>query len=192
MFPVALDLGRYAAVPRGDARTVVHVGSADYRKRHGLRWLVERVWPRVRSREPDARLVLAGRGTDSFRDDVAGIEGLGYVDDDRDVLGLGPVFVNPQHVGSGVKVKSLIAMAAARCLVSTAKGIEGIEARPGRDCHVESDAASMAARLLRLVRHPAEVEAVAAAGRAFVARVHAPARVAEAGRALLAGLDAPR
>ncbi|HSM34909.1 MAG TPA: glycosyltransferase family 4 protein [Longimicrobiales bacterium] len=185
VLPVAIDVDRYGGVPPGDPSTVVHVGSADLRKGHGLRWFLDAVWPDVRLAAPDARLVLAGRGTERLRRDAAGVSGLGFVEDDREVLRRGTVFVNPQQVGSGVKIKSLVAMAAARCLVTTPKGVEGIAVHPRVHCHVEQDAQAMAARIVEAVGAPARALAVGRAGRQFVSAAHAPEVVMAAGKRLL-------
>ena len=168
--PVAIQVNRYAGLEPGEARTFVHVGSADERKGAGLFDFVDRAWPRIREHRPEVHLLLAGRGTRAFHDPAAGIEGLGFVEDARAVLAQGRIFVNPQTVGSGVKLKSLVAMASGRCLLTYPEGIRGVPARDGRDCAVVSSVDEMVTRAVALVDDPAVTSRIARGGERLVCR----------------------
>jgi glycosyltransferase involved in cell wall biosynthesis len=98
---------------------------------HGLRVFLRQVWPRVVTQCRDAHLLLAGRGSERLDRPEQNVHGLGYVPDDTEFLSRGSVFVNPQLAGSGIKLKSLVAMAAAKTLVSTANGVRGIPGTSG-------------------------------------------------------------
>ncbi len=148
---ICMDVDRYADVPAGDAKTVVHVGTADLRKGKGLTNFVAEVWPQVRARVADARLVLAGRGTECYADPRLGIEGLGFVDDDRDVLKRGRIFVNTQQIGAGVQLKSIVAMLAGKALVSTPMAAEGIDGEDGEHFVVAKSADQTASRIADLI-----------------------------------------
>ena len=126
-----IDTRRYATVPTVTSRTLVHVGSADLRKGIGLRRFVDESWPLVRAAVPDARFIVAGRNTETLTNESQGVSGLGYVSDDLLILAQGSVFINPQPFGSGLQLKSIVAMAAGRALVSTETGIEGIDGTDG-------------------------------------------------------------
>lgn len=148
---VCLDVWRYIDVPFGDSRTVVCVGTADLRKGSSLTAFVSEVWPVVRGELPDAQLVLAGKGTEVYTDFNAGIQGRGFVQDDRDILGLGQIFINPQVIGSGIQLKSIVAMLAGKVLISTRLGVEGIDGSVGSDFLVAEDNCEMAATIVRLM-----------------------------------------
>jgi glycosyltransferase involved in cell wall biosynthesis len=104
--------------------------------RSGARLLLDRIWPRVRAARPEARLDLAGRGSEAFLAERGGsahwsqqgVTALGYVDD------LGPVFrrccafAAPLTEGGGIKIKVLEALAHGVPVVTTAVGAEGIAA----------------------------------------------------------------
>ncbi len=148
---VCLDTERYRHVPPGDSKTVIHVGSIDLRKGRGMAAFVETVWPQVLATIPGARLVLAGNGTQQFSNPDQGIEGLGFVQDDRSVLARGRLFVNPQQIGAGVQLKSIVAMLAGKVLVSTTMGAEGVAGKSGEHFVIADAPDTMAAEIVRLM-----------------------------------------
>ena len=151
---ICMDVDRYAEVPDGDPQTIVHVGTADLRKGKGLTDFIECVWPRVRSKVAGARLVLAGRGTDKYANRRLGIEGLGFVGDDRDVLKQGRIFVNTQQIGAGIQLKSVVAMLAGKALISTPMAAEGIDGEDGKHFVVGRSLEQMAAQISYLALTP--------------------------------------
>ncbi len=153
-FGVTLDAERYASVLPGDSQTVVHVGTADRRKGGGLAKFLQRGWPLVRQDVPQARLLLAGRGMERFAHTAEGVDILGFIPDDRTLLEKGAIFVNPQRIGSGVKLKSIVAMLAGKALVSTPTGIEGVVGAVGEDFVVGSDSEDIAGRIVALMKKP--------------------------------------
>lgn len=182
---VSLDADRYGRVPPGDPATVVHVGSADLRKGAGLRCFLARGWPRVRAQIPQARLVLGGRGTDELADPSQGVEGLGFVADDRDVLARGQIFLNPQQIGAGIKLKSITAMLAGRALVSTPTGIEGVEGREGRHFFVAETSEALADKIVALIRSAEQADFVAREAKAMAAAHYSQSNLSTAVQPLL-------
>ena len=183
---VGLDAGRYAGIDRGRATTVISVGSADLRKGRGLRDFVRRAWPSVRARVPEARLVLAGTGTEKHGRPDVGIVGMGHVADDRAALGEGAIAVNPQVVGAGIQLKSVVAMLAGRALVSTRRGVTGLGGADGVN-YISADSwRSMADSIVRLMRDPAAAARVAARARRFAAGTFSDGHVQRESRAAVA------
>lgn len=133
--------------------------------------LVERVWPRVRRFSPDARLVVAGRGTSrlpSLRPG-SGVDVVGEVSSAAEFLQGLSVLLYPLERGSGMKVKVLEAIASGVPVVTTAAGAEGIEGGDGVVV-AESDG-ELAAAAARILADRAERrERGAAARRAFLER----------------------
>lgn len=126
--PLTLDPDRYRPGPPPEVPTAGLVGTAAWPPtKRAFAALADDLWPRVRAEVPDARLVLAGRGTEALRlPDGSGGAVLGEVDSAVDVLRSFSVLVYPLSRGSGMKVKVLEAMALGVPVVTTPEGAEGI------------------------------------------------------------------
>ena len=186
---LSLDVDRYSAVSPGGSSTVTCIGSADLRKAHGLSLFIKHCWPLVRSRVAEARLVLGGRFTERFDAPEQGVEGRGYVENDRSLLGEGLLSINPQERGSGVNLKSIIAMLAGKALVSTAKGAEGIGGTPGVHYLVAESREEMADHLVHLMRHPDEATGMGAQARTFARAHYGEGATYQAAQPLLEALE---
>jgi hypothetical protein len=114
--------------------------------------LVHRVWPLVSPAVPGAELALAGRGT-----------GYGEVDDATSFLRRLHVLVYPVERGSGMKVKTLEALALGVPVVTTPEGAEGVP--PSDGVLVATDDAALAAHTARLLGDPEERRQRSAAAR---------------------------
>ncbi|MEO8026748.1 MAG: glycosyltransferase [Bryobacteraceae bacterium] len=139
-----------------------------------LRWFVKHVLPKIRAREPRARLVIIGSDPPprhSLPDggkDADAIELVGFVDDVRTPLAEYSVFLCPILSGSGVRVKLLEAFAAGIPVVSTRKGAEGLADQDGEICALSDDADGFAERVLDLLEDREKAIRLARAARAFV------------------------
>jgi glycosyltransferase involved in cell wall biosynthesis len=174
---VAIETDRFAPVLDGDPLRVLFLGGVDARKAHGLRWFLESVWPLVRKKEPRARILLGGFGTNNLSNDATGIIGLGEVKDEIEFLNQGKVFINPQLSGSGIKLKSLNALAARKTLVSTVNGSRGIPGINLRHFCVATEASMMADQILRCISDQAFRTSIADAGAALVREKYSPAAI---------------
>ncbi len=166
---VSMEAARYADVQPGSPLSVVHMGLTDKRKAAGLRRFISEAWPSIRRQVPQARLVLAGRGSDRLADAELGIDGLGFVTDEKALLDKGLIFVNPQQIGSGVKLKSIVAMLAGKALVATPTGIEGVWGTPGEHFFVSEDLHAMSAQVVDLLGSCETTSQVAASARRMAA-----------------------
>lgn len=139
-----------------------------------MRRLAFRVWPLVRRRCPEARLLIAGRGTDLLRDvrDVPGVEVLGEVPSSAAFLRGLRLLLFPLERGSGTKVKVLEAMACGVPVVTTPAGAEGIVGTPG--VVVRSGDDELAAAAVGILRDDAERKDRGAAARAAFGAHHTP------------------
>jgi glycosyltransferase involved in cell wall biosynthesis len=144
--------------------------------------LLRSVWPLVRARRPDARLLLAGDGMEPAHfgavADAPGVEWRGRVESAADFLRELGVLLYPLSRGSGAKVKVLEALALGIPVVTTPDGAEGVGARGGLT--VETDDERLASCVLALCEDPqARREAGAAARRTFTLH-HSPPTAAAA------------
>jgi len=174
-FRAGIDVGRYAfADSEREADTVLFVGNFRHPpNQSALEYLVREVWPAVRARRPDARLIAVGaQAPKGFQEQVAapGVEFRGEVEDIREPLDRYSVMAAPILTGSGVRVKLLEAFAAGIPVVSTSLGAEGLTEGEQEIVRLADDAKSFAACLADLLERPAEAQALAVRARAEVER----------------------
>jgi glycosyltransferase involved in cell wall biosynthesis len=117
---------------------------------------------------PDARLLMAGRGTESYSRPEVRVEGIGYQAEEASFLARGHIFVNPQLIGAGIKLKSLVAMMRGKALVTTSTGAEGISGRNGEHFLVANEWNDFAKLLIELLDDYGRARAIGMHGRRFV------------------------
>ncbi|MDH5536514.1 MAG: glycosyltransferase [Betaproteobacteria bacterium] len=136
---------------------------------HGLRWFLERVWGALRAQRPSLEFCVVGPGLaqpELRLLESGGGRWLGHVEDLVAEYRRATVFVNPLHVGGGMRGKVLEALACGCPLVSTALGMEGVE-EAREDVHfLRADGSDeFIERLLFLLAHPDRRLDLAVAGR---------------------------
>lgn len=94
----------------------------------GLQWFLHDVFPHVRDRFPDCKLVIGGSICTELKwlNEKPGIELLGYVGDPADFYRLGDVVINPTFSGAGLKIKTIEAISFGKVVVSHPHSVEGI------------------------------------------------------------------
>jgi hypothetical protein len=184
--PIAVDVERYAAVGTcGNAPDRFgHLGTLDWKKSPGMTRFLRDIWPDIRRHRPRAELVLGGRVTAARRLAGQGVSVLGYVPDDRAFLSDIDIFVNPQTIGAGIKLKSLVSLAAGRVLLSTAIGVQGMRVRHGTH-YLDLDLLHRRRQVDRLWCDAAQSRHIAECGRAWVREHHCEAAVARRLQTLL-------
>ena len=119
-----------------------------------VRFLTKEIWPSLANRYPGLRLRLIGKNpgaVSQYTSGVAGIETTGAVEDAVAELARAKVAIVPLLSGSGTRLKILEAWAAARPVVSTAIGAEGLGARTGVDMVIADTAPSFVASVIELL-----------------------------------------
>jgi polysaccharide biosynthesis protein PslH len=163
-------LGDLPAVPELPGR-ILFSGTMSYRPNaEAALWFADEVLDRVRAARPDAGLAIVGRDPPRRVRALAsrpGIEVTGRVSDLRPWLAGAQVVVAPLLSGGGTKLKVIEALAAARPLVATPVGAEGIDAEPGRHLLVAEGAAAFAAAVLEILGDRERARRIAARGRAL-------------------------
>jgi glycosyltransferase involved in cell wall biosynthesis len=162
--PLSLDPALYRPAPLDGPPTAGLIGTAAWPPTAAaLRVLLYDVWPRVRA--PEAELVIAGRGTDRFG-------GIGEVDSARELFQRFSLLLFPLPRGSGMKVKTLEAMASGVPVVTTPSGAEGIA--PSDGVIVETEPERLAAAASELLTDESARRERGAAARADFERSYAP------------------
>jgi glycosyltransferase involved in cell wall biosynthesis len=161
-----------ADVPR-EPKQILFLGALDYRPNvDALKLLLERIFPAVRTREPEARLCIVGRNPAlALRQRAAAtpnVELHANVPDVRPFLARAGVMAVPLRIGGGSRLKILEALAAGLPVVSTRVGAEGLELGDGQELDLVDDVERMADRLVEVICYPARARALAQRGRRLV------------------------
>ncbi len=174
--PVVEEMGS-AATP-----TAVFVGIALYApNREAIHWLTEDIWPRVRARIPDARLVVVGEGSDALGlvPSVEGIEFLGFQASLHDVYDRARLVLCPVRRGGGTRIKIIEAAMRGRAIVSTTVGAEGLAFEPKTEILIADTAADFADRCVEVLTDPALAASLGRAARLRARANYERERVAE-------------
>jgi glycosyltransferase involved in cell wall biosynthesis len=133
--PNGVDLVPYQPSP-ADGYALA-MASYDYEPNvTAARALVHDVWPLVRRQLPSARLVVAGRGSESLRGEFGAVDGVhvaGTVDDVSAVYGAAAIALAPAVTGGGSQLKLTESLSRGRGVVMTPFAAAGIPA-PLADC----------------------------------------------------------
>ena len=96
-----------------------------------LDYLVNEIWPLIRKKTPQLRLLLVGDGmTHALRnklDDIPSVDVTGRVPDVRPYYKQASIAIVPLRIGSGTRIKILEGMSQGNPVVSTTKGAEGLD-----------------------------------------------------------------
>ncbi|HEY76073.1 MAG TPA: glycosyltransferase [Thermoflexia bacterium] len=158
------------AVPPGP--NVLFVG-AMYRSFNveAVRWFVERVWPKVLTRVPEARFYVVGyRPPPEVRalHDGKHVFVTGYVPDLAPWYRAAAVCVSPLLVAGGLLQKVLDALAMGVPVVATPVSNHGVGGTPGKHLLVADEPDSFSEAVVRLLTDPVERERLGRAGKRFV------------------------
>jgi glycosyltransferase involved in cell wall biosynthesis len=157
------------AYARAIRRRVAFVGLMSWRPNvDGAEWLVSEVLPKL---PPDVSVDLVGRDPAPRVRALASarVRVLGEVPDVPSVLATAAIVVVPLLVRAGTRLKVLEGLAAARPVVATREGADGLVDLEGDGLLVAGSADAMASAIEGLVAYPGRAAALGRRGRASVA-----------------------
>ncbi len=175
--PNGVDCASFPPPAPSTTPTIFFAGKLDYRPNvDACEWLVKHILPLVQPHVPHLKVILAGRDPSSAVRHLAGpaVEVTGALDDVAlaSLRSRAWVYAVPMRMGSGVRFKTLEAMAARIPVVSTPLGASGSGAIDGRHALLADDAGSFAAALVRALTEPDLRRSLTAAARALAEREH--------------------
>jgi glycosyltransferase involved in cell wall biosynthesis len=192
VIPFALDLTLYELQPTPRDPVLGLIGSMHWiPSRSAAERLITRIWPLVKKRVPNARLLIAGWNAKKYlgkympADDVTLKDSVAHP---TDFFSKVSAMVYAPSRGSGMKIKVLESMAYGVPVVTTWEGVEGIEYENGVHCYVEETDDAIAARTALLLTDQAQREQMRKAARRLLEDRYSPepviARMLEAYEAI--------
>lgn len=156
---------------RVNEQVLVFVGAMDYWPNvDAVVWFAKELFPAIRKQAPDTRFYVVGGNPGSTVSALARQDGVvvtGRVDDVRPYVAHATVSVAPIRIARGVQNKVLESMAMGRPTVVTNAALEGIDAVPGRDLILASDAAEFIASVCNLLVNPDKRSQIGKAARKY-------------------------
>lgn len=134
--------------------SLFHIGSMNWiPNEEGIRWFLKDVWPLIHQKYPELYFYLAGRHMPEWIKNtrLEGVKVLGEVDSAEEFISAKGIMIVPLLSGSGIRIKIIEGMAAAKPVVSTSTGAEGIEVADGKDILLADSPQEMAEAVSRLV-----------------------------------------
>lgn len=109
--------------------TLYFIGSMNWEPNiEALHYLLDEIWPGIKKEIPEAKLLLIGSFMDTMNlPERNGVSILGFVDQLDEIYLNEGILLCPIRSGSGVRIKVLEAMSKGAPIVSTQKGVEGIQ-----------------------------------------------------------------
>lgn len=164
MLPFGIDLDQLPVASAAEKWVGYHLGAMDWMpNREAMLWFLREIWPQIRIQVPDFEFYMAGRNMpDLFSEQQGtGFHCAGEVADARAFIADKKILLVPLRSGSGIRVKTLEAMAAGKIVISTATGIQGIEARSGEHFIEANTPAAFAAAIKWCLQNREAAEAIA-------------------------------
>ncbi len=159
--PTGVDTKAFKPAVRNSSPepVVLFLGSMDWEPNiDGVHYFVDAIWPRIRAAVPGARFQVVGRnpGLPVRRLASESIEIVGTVPSVVEYLHGAAALVVPLRVGGGTRLKIYEAMAAAKAVVSTTIGAEGLDVTNGRDIVLADTADQFATAVTRVLQDAPE------------------------------------
>jgi glycosyltransferase involved in cell wall biosynthesis len=146
--------------PQTDAscKNILFLASSNPFNRDAALTFIKEVLPKIQPSVSDCRLLLAGQVCSRLKSDgypetltAAGVVSMGPVDDVSNLYDSSAIVINPTRFGTGLKIKTVEAIAAGKPVVSTSTGCEGLPRVEDSPFLIADDADSFAAACTELL-----------------------------------------
>jgi glycosyltransferase involved in cell wall biosynthesis len=171
IIPNGVDMAAFAPSPLTNTPSLVFTGTMNYSPNvEGLLHFMRAIWPRVVEAVPGVTLTIVGQNPpEEIRRLGSGtVRVTGFVPKVGPYLSEARVAVVPLLSGGGIRNKILEALSAARPVVSTSLGAEGLKAANGVHLLMADTPEDFAAATVRLLRDDTLAARLVAAGRRLV------------------------
>lgn len=171
--PIGIDCRGYQPDRSSFTRplSLSFIGSLDWMPNlEGLRWFLDQVWkPLLSRRFPSLELHIAGRNTPAWLTNLRlpGVQVHGEVPSAPDFINRHSAMVVPLLSGGGMRAKALEGMALGKVVLSTAMGMEGIDAVDKEHCLVADTPEAFAQAIAWCAQQGPQLESLGARARAL-------------------------
>lgn len=125
-----IDLGKIPAPSKDyEYPSLGHIGAMNWIPNlEGIKWFLEKAWPKIHGSFPDLKLYLAGREMPAWIEKAGfpNVVVLGEVEDAYEFMLSKAIMLAPLLSGSGIRIKIIESMALGKAVISTPVGAEGI------------------------------------------------------------------
>lgn len=156
-------------------RSLFHIGSMEWQaNEQGVLWFLQKVWPLLLVKYPQAQFHLAGKGLSKSdpRFFQTGVVNHGEVPDAEDFMHQHGIMVVPIQAGSGIRIKTLEAMALGVPVVSTSVGAQGLSVTSGTEMFIADQPQQFADAIATLLANPAQAQTLTTQARVYVEQHH--------------------
>lgn len=156
IIPNFINLHAYAGVYEGpEPQTLIFTGSLTFDPNYqAMDWFLAKVYPQVVSKAPQVRLSITGNHANRIMPQAGRVILTGLVPDVRPLVARAWCSIVPIHKGGGTRLKILEAMALGTPVVTTSKGMEGLDLCPGEHVLVADDPTAFTEAIIRLFDEP--------------------------------------
>lgn len=177
--PVGLNLANYSSSHENASSTSFSfIGSLDWQPNiEGLNWYLDKVHPQVNN----GVLHIAGRNTpkEIFELQSETVKVHGEVASAMKFIDQHQLMIVPLLSGSGMRVKILEGMAMGKTVITTSKGLEGIEAVDGDQVLVADDENAFADKVNWAIQNPVASVEIGGRAQAFIRNKYNSRLIAE-------------
>jgi glycosyltransferase involved in cell wall biosynthesis len=155
--------------------SLFHIGSMEWQaNEQGVLWFLQKVWPLLLVKYPKAQFHLAGKGLSKTdpRFFQTGVVNHGEVPDAEDFMHQHGIMIVPIQAGSGIRIKTLEAMALGVPVVSTTVGAQGLNITPHKEIILADEPQSFTNAIVSLLANPTKAQELTIHARAYVEQHH--------------------
>ncbi|MCH2161508.1 MAG: glycosyltransferase [Phycisphaerales bacterium] len=106
---------------------LAYMGSLAHHQRDGMRYFIEQVMPALRANRPDIEFHMYGNGSEQWNNPQAGVHGHGFYDGEGFPLDGDALFICPDLLGGGIKIKVGDWLSWGLPFVTTRYGLDGYD-----------------------------------------------------------------
>lgn len=164
-------------------KSLFHIGSMEWQaNEQGVLWFLQKVWPKILLEMPDAQFHFGGKSLrkNDTRFFQIGVINHGEVEDAEAFMQNSGVMIVPIQAGSGIRMKTLEAMALGVSVVSTSIGAQGLGVHNGEQIYIADTPQKFADAVLIAMKSPIISQDMALKARNYVEMHHNLKRNTEA------------